>query len=405
MAAVHKLTAAHLKIKRPGTYGDGGGSWLSVTAGLGGRYHRSWTFRYTDASGRRREMGIGAIETVSLAEAREAALQCRKLRLTGADPIESRKAERAVRRAAAAKVVTFDECARAYIAAHRNEWRSHMHAQQWAKTLSTISPVLGTLPVSAITTAIVVKALTPVWNRTPTTASRLRGRIENILDYAVVSEHRPPGDNPARWNGHLEHLFASKPEQRHLAAMPFTDVPAFLARLRNVNSTAARAVEFTILTATRRSEAFGAVWAEIDTTNAVWTVPAARMKGGVELRVPLGRRVLEILEEQQHRSDLIFSNPTTGRRFAHDMGLSLLEGFTLHGFRSSFRDWAGDRTAFAREVAEAALAHAVGNAVELSYRRGDALEKRRKLMQAWDDFCAKPVPIGAVVPLKGRGHA
>jgi integrase len=404
MAAVHKLTAAHLRIKRPGTYGDGGGLWLQVTAAAGGRYHRSWTFRFTDFSGRRREMGLGPIETVSLPDAREAALQCRKQLLANVDPIEARKAERAARRVAAAKVVTFDECAHAYLAAHGNEW-SRKHTQQWAKTISIVSPIIGTLPVSTIDTSLVVKALKPVWGRTPTTASRLRGRIENVLDYAVVSEQRPPGDNPARWNGHLEHIFASKPEQEHLAAMPFADVPALVQKLRGIDSTAARAVEFTILTAARRSESFGATWAEIDPDARVWTIPALRMKGRTEHRVPLSGRVIEILEEQRRRGthpDLVFANPSTRRQFAHDMGLSLLEGHTLHGFRSSFRDWAGDRTNFPREVAEAALAHAVGNAVELSYRRSDALEKRRKLMAAWADFCSRPAPAGATVTPIGK---
>jgi integrase len=407
MPTVHKLTAAHLKIKRPGTYGDGGGLWLQVTAGSGGRYHRSWTFRYTDAGGRRREMGLGAVETVFLAEARETALQYRKQRFAGVDPIERRNAERVERAATAAKTMTFDECARLYIIAHRGSWRSREHARQWGATLAAyVSPVFGTLPVQAVDTALVTKALRPVWNRAPTTGSRLRGRVAAILDYAAAAGHRPAGDNPARWSGHLEHVFASKPPQRHHAAMNFMEVPGFVEKLRKIGSTAARAVAFTILTAARRGEVLNARWGEINTNTALWTVPASRTKAGIEHRVPLSREALAIIEEQLGtHAELVFSNPTTRREFAHDIGLSLLEGYTLHGFRSSFRDWCGERTNFPREVAEAALGHRVGDAVEQAYRRGDALEKRRKLMQAWADFCSRPVSAGAVVPLRGRDHA
>jgi integrase len=404
--AIHRLTGADLKRKVPGNYTDGGGLVLQVRpTSDGDGVSRSWLFRYATPQGER-YMGLGSLHTVSLTEAREAALQCRKLRFAGVDPIEHRAAERAARAVATAKAVTFDQCAAAYLAAHRNEWRSEKHARQWPITLATISPVIGKLQVSAIDTALVVKALTPVWNRAPVTASRLRGKVEAILDYAAVSGFRPPGDNPARWDGHLEHVFTATPPHKHFAAMPFAQLPDFMVKLRKIGSTVARMVEFTILCAARRGEVLGALWAEIDIVAAVWTVPAERTKANREHRVPLSPPALEIIEEQRRdrRSDFIFAR-IDGRRLSHDAGNALLEGFNLHGFRSTFRDWAGERTAFPREVAEAALAHRVGDAVEQAYRRGDALEKRRRLMDAWADFCAKPVPLGAVVPLKGRGHA
>jgi integrase len=402
--AIHRLTGADLKRKVSGNYTDGGGLVLQVrSASDGAGVSRSWLFRYATPQGER-YMGLGSLNTISLSEAREAALQCRKLRFAGIDPIEARNAERAARAAATAKAVTFDECARAYIAAHRHEWSSQKHAAQWPRTLATVSPVIGKLPVSAVDTVLIVRALTPIWDRAPVTASRLRGRIEAILDFAAVSGYRPAGDNPARWDGHLSHIFAAAPPQKHFAAMPFADVPAFIAKLRAIDSTVARAVEFTILVAARRGEAFGAMFGEID--GDIWTVPAARTKGNREHRVPLSRRAMAIIEEQRRdrRSDFIFAH-VDGRRLSHEAGNRLLEGFTLHGFRSSFRDWTGEHTAFPREVAEAALAHRVGDAVELAYRRGDALEKRRRLMAAWSDFCASPERTGAVVPLKGRGHA
>jgi integrase len=391
--SLHRLRGADLKRRDPGNYADGGGLYLQVTLASGGEgVNRSWIFRY-ETGARERHMGLGSAATVSLAEAREAALQCRKLRFAGIDPIDHRDAERAARAASTAKVATFEECARRYIAAHRQEWRSEAHAQQWPITLAGVSHVIGKLPVAAIDTGLVVKALTPVWDRAPVTASRLRGRIEAILDYAAVSGYRPAGDNPARWSGHLEHVFTALPKrQRHFAAMPFDEVPGFVEKLRKIGSTAARTVEFIILTAARRNEVLGATWSEI------------RTKANVEHRVPLSRRALEIIEEQRRAacSTLIFSR-VNGKPVTPDVMFRLMEGeFTLHGFRSSFRDWAGERTNFPREIAEAALSHRVGDAVERAYRRGDALEKRRRLMQAWSDFCSTPAQIGDVVSIRGR---
>jgi integrase len=407
--AIHRLTGADLRRRQPGAYADGGGLWLQVSRSKDGKQiNRSWLFCYA-AVGREREMGLGSLFTVSLAEAREAALQCRKQRLAGIDPIDRRRAERAAGTAARAKLMTFDQCAAAFIAAHRNEWRSERHAKQWPTTLTAFaSPTIGRTPVAEVDTAAVVKVLEPIWYRVTETAKRLRGRIEAVLDWAVVGGYRPPGDNPARWAGHLEHLFASPSKlkgKRHLAALPFREVPAFIEKLRAVPGTMARAIEFTVLTACRRSEVLGACWDEIDVDNRIWVVPARRTKGLREHSVPLCDRTLEIIAEQRavRRDAFVFPGP-----LKYDAG-PLLRSLgctaTLHGFRSSFRDWCGEETTFPREVAEAALGHRTGNAVEQAYRRGSALQKRRLVMDAWAAFCAKPLQPGAVVPLRWRGHA
>jgi integrase len=391
-------------------YADGGGLYLQVTEGRDGHIRRSWIFRYAVGT-RKRDMGLGPAHTISLAEAREAALAFQKQRLAGIDPIDHRKTERAKQAASAAKAMTFDQCAAAYIAAHRHTWRSERHAQQWPQSLAKyISPALGKISVDRIDTAIVVKALQPIWNAIPKTASRLRGRIESVLDWATVSGFRQ-GDNPARWAGHLEHLLASPRKLQsveHHAAMPFRDIPAFMARLRAIEGTAARAVEFAVLTATRRGEVLGATWDELDLADRVWIIPPARMKAGKEHRVPLSKRAIAILEGQraiQPSGASVFQGRSKRKLSVTALGrpIELLSpGVTLHGFRSSFRDWCGEHTNFPREVAEAALAHRMGDAVEQAYRRGDALEKRRKLMEAWAEYCARPTANSAkVTPIRG----
>jgi integrase len=408
---VYRLTARDLKRKTAGTYGDGLGLWLQVSAGKHGT-NRSWEFRYT-VHGRPRYMGLGSVHTVGLAGARELARECRELRLRGIDPIEHRKAQRAAQAAAAKRAMSFDECARAYMAAKRAEWRSAKHAGEWVSTLARdVSPAIGKLPVETIDTALVVRALKPVWERAPESASRLRGRIEAILDWAAVSGFRSADiPNPARWPAHLEHVFAapSKRAKEHLAAMPFADVPAFMAKLRAVGGTAAIALEFLILTAARRGEVLGATWGEINRDEAVWEIPSARMKSGKLHRVPLSPRCIEILRQQRsaREGDLIFpgqSGALNENAFRYIMRRLGVGQYTAHGFRSSFRDWCGEHTNFPREIAEAALAHATGDRVEQAYRRGDAIEKRRKLMNAWASYCGRPVAAGdVVVPMRKAG--
>ncbi len=409
---VGRLTA--LKVTRatvPGMYPDGHGLYLQVT----GAGAKSWIYRYS-MGGRAREMGLGSLNAISLAEARVKASECRRLRHEGVDPVEARKAARAQTALEAAKALTFKSAATAYIASHRAGWRNAKHAAQWESTLATyIYPVFGALPVQSVDTALVLKALEQIWAIKPETASRVRGRVENILDWAKVRGFRQ-GENPARWRGHLDKLLPAPSKVRavkHHAAMPYDDVPAFLARLRDREATAARALEYTILTAARTSETLDATWDEINTADKVWTVPASRMKAGKEHRVPLSRRSLVILAKLRDTPSLserlVFPS---GRREKPLSDMAMTEllrrmgqgSVTVHGFRSSFRDWAAERTSFPNEVVEMALAHVVGDKAEAAYRRGDLFEKRRRLMAEWEAFCAtaKPAAQGSVVALKRK---
>ena len=398
------MTNASLRSNRPGLHFDGGGLALQVTAARDGDgFARSWIFRWT-RGGKTRSMGLGSIFTVSLAEARAVALECRKLLLVGVDPIAHRAGARAATAAAIAKAMTFEQAANAYIAAHRAEWRSQQHAAEWPTSLRKhIYPTMAKVDVAAIDTALVLRALRPVWESAPETASRLRGRIEAILDWATVAELRR-GDNPARWSGHLEHLLASQAKRQvtHLAAMPWRDVPAFVAKLRAVNTTVSKAMELTILTAARKGETRFATWKEIDLENRVWTIPANRMKAGKEHRVPLVPRAVKILQDMKSIAvgEHIFpgrNGPLGESAFEHLLKKLGHRSITLHGFRSAFRTWCSEQTAFAADVAEQALAHVVGTAVSRAYQRSDMFEKRRRLMEAWAEFCSRPAPTGAMV--------
>ena len=398
---IHRLTGADLKRKAPGLYADGGGLYLQVTAGVGGHVNRSWCFRYTTGD-RTREMGLGPAHTVGLAAARAAALEARQLRLRGVDPLEDRRARKTASAVSAARSITFSECADRYIDAHRAGWRNAKHAAQWPATLKVASETFGALPVRAIDTALVMKAIEPIWMKTPETGNRLRGRIESVLDWAIAREYRP-GPNPARWRGHLSNLLPAHRKLRrveHHPAMAWQQVPAFMHSLRQHEGISARAFEFMVLTAARTGEVIGATWDEIDLVNAAWVVPAARIKAGREHRVPLAPRCLELLGDGLG-AGLLFPRrdgaPLWVNGFRHLMRRMGYADATPHGFRSAFRDWAGERTNFPREIAEAALAHQIGNAVEQAYRRGTALQKRRQLMAAWAQFCAKPAPTGATV--------
>lgn len=413
MAGINKLTGADLRRSKPGLFGDGGNLWLQVTKGKHGP-SRSWIFRY-ERSGRLRSMGLGSLITVSLKDAREAALLCRKQLLAGIDPIEHRNAERAAKTAERAKTIAFEAAANAYIAAHRDEWRSEQYAQQWPSSLARyVHPIIGRMPVATIDTPLVLKALQPIWTTMAETASRLRGRIEAILDWATVSGYRT-GDNPARWSGHLEYLL-SKPRRRrveHFPAMPWREVPAFVAELRGVAGVVPRGFEFLLLTAARRDEARLMTWGEVDLATATWTIPAGRMKSGREHRVPLSARAVSILREMEaiRTNDFVFPGEKRAGSFDKECLRFLLRRLghgdcTVHGFRSSFRTWAGEATAFPHEVLEQALAHTIPSAVERSYQRGDLFEKRRRLMEAWEKFCSEPtVASGEVVPLREAANA
>jgi integrase len=365
-------------------------------------------YRFKEA-GRLREIGLGPLHTISLAEARQKAVECRKTRIEGKDPLAEKRAQRARQRLDAATAMTFKDCAENYIAAHRAGWRNPKHAAQWPATLSTyVHPIIGGLPVQAIDTAIVMKAIEPIWTTKPETANRVRGRIEAILDWAAVRGYRQ-GENPARWRGHLDHLLPNKAKIRrveHRPALPYAEIGTFMAELRRQDGIGARALEFAILTGARTSEVIGARWDEFDFAERLWIVPAERMKSGREHRVPLSQPALAVIEYVTaiRQNALVFPGARANRLLSHMTMLNALQrmertDITPHGFRSTFRDWAAERTGFPAEVAEMALAHTISGKVEAAYRRGDLFEKRRQIMDAWAKFCDMPAG-GAVVPLR-----
>ena len=415
---IDRLTALKVThaIRKPGMYADGGGLYLQVSNGSA-----SWIYRYM-LKGVAREMGLGPLALYGLKEARLKALDARRLRHEGIDPIDARRAIRTQAKLDAAKALTFKQCAEAFIKAHRAGWRNAKHAAQWDATLSTYAePIIGSLPVQAIDTALVMKVLEQevrdasdkpaiaLWTAKPETASRLRGRIESILDWARVRGYRD-GENPARWRGHLDKLPPARAKVRrveHHAALPYRELPDFMTELRKQEGVAARALEFAILTAARTGEVIGACWGEVDLAAKLWTMPAGRMKAGKEHRVPLSARAVAIVEEMKQLSDActggdhagegarapVFPGGKRGQPLSNMAFLMLLrrmkrDDLTAHGFRSTFRDWAAERTNFPSEVAEMALAHTVSSKVEQAYRRGDLFERRRRMMAAWSTFSA-----------------
>jgi integrase len=407
--ASNKLSPVEVKgIGRRGMYHDGGGLYLQVSAAGA----KSWIFRFM-LDGRSREMGLGPVHAIPLADARKRAAECRRMRFDGIDPIEVRRGEREQKKVDAAKSITFDVCAAAYIDAHKAGWKNAKHRDPWPTTLNTYaSPVFGPLPVQAVDVGLVMKALEPIWQTKSETASRLRGRIEAVLDWATVRGYRK-GDNPARWRGHLDKLLPARSKFQkveHHPALPYDELADFVAMLRSQEGIAARALEFLILTATRTGEVIGARWDEVDLGEKIWVVPAARMKAGREHRVPLSGSAVAILEEMKkiRESDFVFPGGKRGKPLSNMAMLAVLKrigrsDLTNHGFRSSFRDWAGERTNFPREVAEMALAHTVGDKVEAAYRRGDLFQKRRQMMDGWARLCVNTRSHADVVPIGGRG--
>ena len=392
------------RASKPGRYADGGGLYLQVSrSGT-----RAWIFRFM-RNGAARHMGLGPLRDVSLAEARTKAGECRKLLLSGADPIEQRRAMRLKAKFDTPDTMTFKQCAERHIDAHEAGWKNAKHRAQWKSTLATYAyPAIGALSVAAIDTALVLKTIEPIWGTKPETAGRLRGRIEAVLDWARARGFRH-GENPARWRGHLDKLLPARRKiarVKHHAALPFAEIPAFMSELRARAGISARALEFAILTATRTSETVNARWSEIDTTAKLWTIPAERMKAGREHRVPLSARSLQIIEGLPREGDFVFIGAYAGRPLSNMSLLSTLRrtgrgDLTTHGFRSTFRDWCAERTAYARDVAEMALAHAIKDQTEGAYRRGDLFEKRRRLMSDWAKYCDL-APVNAnVVALRG----
>src|SRR5215471_1611184 len=369
----------------------------------------SWIYRYQD-NGKKHDHGLGPYPDVSLADARKARLKCDGLRSDGIDPIAARKAARAKAKLDTAKAMTFKDCAAAYIKAHMAGWRNPKHAAQWPNTLAAyVYPVFGSLPVQDVDVGLVMRALEPIWREKPETASRVRGRIENVLDWATARGYRQ-GENPARWRGHLENLLPKKTKvQRveHHAALPYREIGAFIPELRRQSAIAARALEFAILTVARTGEVCGALWSEVDLDTRIWTIPAERMKGRREHNVPLSDAAVAVLEEMARCRQGRFVFQGNRQRGLPDTAMLKMlvrmgrTDITVHGFRSTFSDWCSECTNFAGEVRKMALAHAVSDRVEAAYRRGDLFAKRRRLMEAWSAFCLTPAAVksGTVVPL------
>lgn len=406
-----KLTAlAVRKLTAPGRYSDGSNLYLFIKPSGA----RVWTFRFTMPGQKPREMSLGNEADVTLAEARDRARDARRVIDAGRDPIDAREH---ARQEAAGLGMTFREVADLYIAAHKDGWRNAVHRAQWTSTLDAYAhPVLGDLPVGKVAVGNVLRVLEPIWRVTPETASHLRGRIEAIVDYAMARGWRT-GENPARWKGHLANLLPKRSKivaVKHHAALPWAECPAFMRALAGQNGTAALALRFTVLTAARTSEVTGATWGEVDLAAKVWTVPGARMKAGLEHRVPLCPAALAVLAKM-HTQDAKAADPVFPGGKAEG-GLSNMAmtavlrrmkraDLTVHGFRSSFRDWAAEMNPAPREVAEGALAHTLRDKVEAAYRRGDLLDRRAKLMGDWAAFLARPADAGAVVAISGRRKA
>lgn len=402
------LTPLAVKNAKAGRHADGAGLHLLVKP----TGARSWVYRFM-LNGTSRDIGLGAAGQggMSLADARDAAGALRVKVKAGIDPKAEREREaaQALASAQAAKVAgkTFRDVATTYIAANEDSWRNAKHRQQWGNTLASyVYPVIGDLPVAEVATAHVLSILEPIWKAKPETASRVRGRMETVLDSAKARGYRQ-GENPARWRGHLAQILPARTRlsRGHHKALAYEDVPAFAGALRARTAVAALALEFTILTAARSGEAIGARWSEVDLDKAVWTVPAERMKAGKEHRVPLSPRALEILESLRPLgSEWLFPGAAGGKLSGMAMTMLMRRmkvDATVHGFRSAFRDWAAERTGYAHEVAEMALAHTIGNKVERAYRRGDLFDKRRRLMDDWAAWCASDGAAGAsVTPIR-----
>jgi integrase len=404
-------------IEKPGRYADGGGLYLQVTAGKNGGITKSWLFRFMRGHVSRtgkplsREMGLGPLSTnkrdgyITIKEARDRAYSARESLKIGVDPLVAKIALRTAERLEGAKAMTFSQCAAEYIKGHQAGWKGQKHVKLWKGSLARyVEPVIGALPVAAIDTGLVLKVLRPIWETKTKTAVDTRSRIELILDWAKIHGYRD-GENPARWKGHLDHALP-KPSKiakvTHLAAVPYDQLPGFMGELlQQEGTTAAIALEWTILAAARTDDTLGFTWPEIDTEKKVWTIPAARMKAAADHRVPLTDRMLEILGTLDRSAAFVFSGLNPKKKLPHEAMLKVLKairpGVTVHGFRSSFKDWASEQTGYANEVSEMALAHKIPGKVEGAYRRGDLFEKRRRLMADWANYCASSSRDPAVV--------
>jgi integrase len=397
------------RLKAPGLHPVGGVAGLRLQVSPSGA--RSWILR-TTVGGKRIEKGLGGYPDVTLAQAREKARKARDLVSEGVNPIEQAKAARSALQAAAAKAWTFDDCIDAFLKDRAAGWTNAKHSAQWLSTLKTYaSPHIGSMLVRDIDTTHVLAALRPIWHEKPETATRLRGRIEAVLSWATTSKYRE-GPNPARWRDNIENILLPRSDMPaakviHHPALPYRKVGAFMADLRKVQGQGARALEFAILTAARSGEVRGAKWSEIDSQQAVWTIPAERMKAGKEHRVPLSGAAIKLLKAQPHIKGVDYVFPSSKGEKISDMTLSAVlrrmgVAAVPHGFRSTFRDWCAEQTNFPREVAEAALAHTLKDKTEAAYQRGDYFEKRAGLMKAWADFCGRVQTDATVTLIRAR---
>ncbi|GAB3346498.1 tyrosine-type recombinase/integrase [Marilutibacter aestuarii] len=411
MAQTPKLPpAVEAKAKRgPGRYGVGDGLYLHVRQNGA----RGWVFRYRDRStGRQRDKGLGTFPEITLATARAMALELRRDLLLGKDPIDSARQELETRRLEEARSKTFGACCTAYIHAHKAGWRNAKHGDQWRNTLDAYAATLLPLPVQQIDTAMVVAALEPIWSSKTETATRVRQRMEAVLDWATARGYRA-GENPARWRGHLDKLLPPPLKLKrvaHRAALPYPDVPEFMATLALKDTLASTALRLQILTATRPGEAVAAEWSEFDMDSAIWTIPAERMKASKPHRVPLSPSAMKLLRALPAASERFLFPGKPGRHITTAATLKLVQevkpGLTAHGFRSSFRDWAADMTSYPRDVAEAALAHTIKDKTEAAYRRTDMLERRGRLMADWARFCSTSgMTGGKVSPIRKPSSA
>jgi len=404
---VRRLSPARVRTAKPPRgrqacmLADGGNLYLQVSRGADDNVRKSWCFRY-EINGKRHELGLGSLATFGLAEARDRARALRQQLADHVDPLVARRARQQALAAEAAGRVTFKEAAEEYLRAHGDSWRNQQHAKQWRSTLETHAfPVLGNLAVNDISVAHVLRALEPIWRATPETASRVRGRIEKVIGLAIARGYRTNSVNPAAWRGLLATLLPAKGKLRttkHHRSLPYAQMPAFMAALRQRDGDAARALEFLALTACRSGEVVGARWTEIDLRAATWVIPPTRMKSHREHRVPLSPAALAMLTSMKHREGRVFA---CGKTSLLEVTRAMGGACVPHGMRSSFRVWASERTSFPHEVAELCLAHVVSDATVRSYKRTDLFDRRRRLMDLWADFLARPAASGdVVVPLQ-----
>jgi integrase len=400
----------------PGRYSDGGGLYLQVAAAKSGGVTKSWLFRYMRGGTTSREMGLGASSMrkgdgyTTLSGARQKRTHAREMLEAGIDPLEAKRNGKLAQKLDAAKAMTFSQCAAEYIEGHQAGWKGHKHVKLWKASLAKyVEPRIGALPIASVDTGLVLKVLRPIWETKTKTAVDIRLRIELILNWAKVHGYRD-GENPARWKGHLDNALpkpAKIAKVTHLAAMPYDELPAFMTRLREQSTRAAAALEWTILSVARTDETLGAPWAEIDVEKAMWTIPDVRMKVPADHRVPLTKRMLDILEQLPKGTNFVFSGENPKKKLPHEAMLKALKAIrpatTVHGFRSTFRDWAAEQTAYPNDVVEMALAHKVAGKTEAAYLRSDMFEKRRRLMADWATYCANEGKVSSnVVPMRNK---